>query len=449
MKKLLCATLTLVASASLASCGETPASSDEFKPALDTKTACTIKVVGDYSNFEALDTYELAHFKEYYPNVEIDYRKLDSYEDSIANRLESDKTEIFCSFPKMLTDSKFAKVVAHMEDLSDPKLNLNINSIRSNLLNRDPQGKVYMVPVFSRTYGALINEDLFAKEGVKIPTTLAEFTSACEAFRAKNYASPLMGYTKADVKKGVSKPSNGLMYAVAYPLFMAELAKNPEALQLANNLDSRAGEYTRTALQKVKDLFDKGIVNREECDKIGDNYEKTLLRFFEGNVPMMACSGDTVSGAKKREGKSAAYGQNPFKYSFYPLPLTEDGGYFIDSPSLEFSVNKDSENLAMANEFMRFLVTTKELDYMASVKGLISPTQTKPFPSIYYKDGDDKETYTPIYTPFGNVPAERTISPEVIGVKDALTSQIKAASFYVGRGEMTVDEAVAKYGTFA
>ena len=448
MKKLLCAMLTLVASASLASCGETPASSDEFKPALDTKTACTIKVVGDYSNFEALDTYELARFKEYYPNVEIDYRKLDSYEDSIANRLESDKTEIFCSFPKMLTDSKFAKVVAHMEDLSDPKLNLNINAIRSNLLNRDPQGKVYMVPVFSRTYGALINEDLFAKEGVKIPTTLAEFTSACEAFRAKNYASPLMGYTKADVKKGVSKPSNGLMYAVAYPLFMAELAKKPEALQLANNLDSRAGEYTRTALQKVKDLFDKGHVNRDECDKIGDNYEKTLLRFFEGNVPMMACSGDTVSGAKKREGKSAAYGENSFKYSFYPLPLAEEGGYFIDSPSLEFSVNKDSENLAMANEFMRFLVTTKELDYMASVKGLISPTQTKPFPSVYYKDGD-KDTYTPIYTPFGNVPAERTISPEVIGVKDALTNQIKAASFYVGRGEMTVDEAVAKYGTFA
>ena len=47
------------------------------------------------------------------------------------------------------------------------------------------------------------------------------------------------------------------------------------------------------------------------------------------------------------------------------------------------------------------------------------------------------------------MPAERTISPEVIGVKDALTNQIKAASFYVGRGEMTVDEAVAKYGTFA
>ena len=42
------------------------------------------------------------------------------------------------------------------------------------------------------------------------------------------------------------------MNTIAYPLFVAELSKNPEALTLANNLDSRAGEYMRSALSSAR-----------------------------------------------------------------------------------------------------------------------------------------------------------------------------------------------------
>ena len=45
-----------------------------------------------------------------------------------------------------------------------------------------------------------------------------------------------------------------------------------------------------------------------------------------------------------------------------PIPMTDDGGYFIDSPSIEFSVNKDCDDLDMTNEFMRFLVTKKRTE---------------------------------------------------------------------------------------
>ena len=40
------------------------------------------------------------------------------------------------------------------------------------------------------------------------------------------------------------------------------------------------------------------------------------------------------------------------------------------------------------------------------------------------------------YAPFGQVPAERTISPEVVGISDQLTGQIKAAAFKVGKVEI-------------
>ena len=50
--------------------------------------------------------------------------------------------------------------------------------------------------------------------------------------------------------------------------------------------------------------------------------------------------------------------------------------------------------------------------------------------------------------PFSQVPAERTISPEVLGIKGPLTVQLRNAAFQVGRGDITVDEAVAMYGSF-
>ena len=149
---------------------------------------------------------------------------------------------------------------------------------------------------------------------------------------------------------------------------------------------------------------------------------------------MMICTGDTVSGTKKRESLSEAFAKAPFDYSFSPIPLTDDGGYFIDSPSVEFSVNKDCDDLDMTNEFMRFLITNEELNKMASVKRLVTPTTDLSFDSVY--------------APLGQVPSERIISPEVLGITDPLTGQIRLAAFQVGKGEITVDKAVAKYGSF-
>ena len=114
--------------------------------------------------------------------------------------------------------------------------------------------------------------------------------------------------------------------------------------------------------------------------------------------------------------------------------MSEQGGYFIDSPSVQFSVNKDCENLDMTNEFMRFLIRKPELNAMASLKRLVTPTT--------------EMSFDPMYAAFGQIPADRTFSPEGLGVKDPLAKQIRIASFKVGRGEITVDQAVAQYGSF-
>jgi multiple sugar transport system substrate-binding protein len=114
--------------------------------------------------------------------------------------------------------------------------------------------------------------------------------------------------------------------------------------------------------------------------------------------------------------------------------MTNEGAVFLDMSNLQFSVNKNSSNLDMSNEFMRFLITSQELNEMAQNKGLMSPTKDLSFNSIY--------------AAFGAVPEERILSPEEIGITDDAVIQMRQAVYRVGIGEMTIDEAIAGYGSF-
>ena len=401
-------------------------SADVFQPMLDTDTSCEITVVGSYSNFEALEA-EFDSFNEFYPDVELNYVKPDDYNNLLGTILESsDAPNIFFSFVWMFVNEQYDSVRDHMEDLSDPQLGLDLECIRPSLLSFDANGQLLMVPVFARNYGMLVNNDLFEKEGLQIPTTWEELLAVCDAFLSKGYDSPMMGYS--------ADPSGSLMNTLVYPEVVAALADSPDMLQAANEMEPSAGECMRQGLESMMQLIGNGYINLEECGKISDNYTEVILRFFEGDVPMMICTGDTVSGTGKRESQSEAFSKSPFTYSFTPIPLSEAGGYFVDSPSIEFSVNKSCDNLDMTNEFMRFLITREELNKMASVKRLVTPTTDLSFDSVY--------------EPFGQVPTERVLSPEVIGITDPLVVQVRNAAYQVGSGAITVDEAVSQYGSF-
>ena len=198
MKKLLCTILFIFTLVSLTACSSKPEEAPAeagFTPALDTATDCRITVAGSYDNFEALEA-EFDRFNEIYPNVQMNYVKLDDYNNMLGTVLDgNDNPNIFFSYAWMFGNKQYDPVFAHMEDLSDPALGLNLDCIRPGLINRDVEGKVLMVPVFSRTYGMLVNKALFEKEDIAIPATLTELMAACEAFRNKGYTSPMMGYS--------------------------------------------------------------------------------------------------------------------------------------------------------------------------------------------------------------------------------------------------------------
>lgn len=424
MKKTMCLFLTVLMTFSLSAMEA--AAEEEFRPALDPSAVSQITVAGGYDNFEALET-EFDRFNEYYPDVELEFTKIDDYNNMIGTVLNGNEApDIYVNYSWMYGREKYQEAIDHAENLADPALGLDLSCIRSNIILNTGDDTLPMVPVFSNTYGMLVNNSLFEKEGLSVPASYQEMVDVCEAFREKGYQNPMMGYSMDEV--------TSLFTLVVYPFFCGTVADDAEAIEQLNSLDASAGEYMRPSLEKLVQFLNDGCVDLDACQEIENNYDAVILRFFEGDVPMMLCSGDAVSGTKKRESRSEAFIANPFTYSFVPVPMSDDGAYFLDMSNLQFSVNKDSPDLDMANEFMRFLITSRELNEMAQNKGLMSPTKDLSLSSMY--------------AAFGEIPESRILSPEVFGLTDDAVIQLRQAAYRVGTGEITIDEAIAGYGSF-
>ena len=433
MRCLLVLLAAALVSVSLVACGASSDSSgasseqaseqEGFTPSLDTATECSLTVAGNYDNFEALEA-EFDKFNEYYPDVELSYTKLDDYNNVVSTALESDDApDIFFAQEFMLGNDSYDALFEHAEDLSDPALNIDLSCVRQSLLSKDETGATPMVPIFASTAGILVNEDLFKKEGVSVPTNYEELLSACDAFNKAGYPTPILTY---NVPTTYGNLVGDLMYGDA--------SKDPEMVEKLNSLDPSAGEYMRPVLEKVSDMVEHGCFNFDVCNELEDGYNALILRFFEGDIPMALCSADTASGTAKRESQSEAFTANPFSYALYPLTLTDEGTYLIDKPSVQFAVNKESENLDMANEFMRFLVSPQELSDIAQAKRLLTVT-----PDFAY-DG--------AYAPFSEIDSSRIIATHEVGLADDVTIQYRVAAYQVANGEASIDEAIAGFGTY-
>ena len=175
MKKTMCMFLAVLMLLGLAACGsekQDAGTEDGFRPALDTSVSCHISVAGGYNNFEALEA-EFDRFNEYYPNVELVFTKVDDYNNMIGMVLNgNDAPDIYVNYSWMYGREQYKASIDHAEDLADPALGLDLGCIRGNILLNTDDGTLPMVPVFSNTYGMLVNDSLFEKEGLSVPTDL-------------------------------------------------------------------------------------------------------------------------------------------------------------------------------------------------------------------------------------------------------------------------------------
>ena len=419
MKRAKTALIWLLTALLLCSCAareavETEPEPEGFMPALDTKIAGSVTICGDIADFPAL----LAAFEDfgaYYPAITMRYVKLDDYNSAITAALDGeDAPDIYFVHGRMRGQQRYRTVFDHAENLADPALSISLDVIRPRLLK--PEGEeLSMVPVLSSAYGMLVNESLFEKCGLSVPESFEALREVCAAFEAQGVSSPLCGYTGAG--------NGSAFYIAAYTRLCGLVSGDESAIEELNALSPEGGERLRAVFERVDELGE--VLDRAASESIQDNHTAVIERFFEGNTPMMIAAAETVTAAR-------LYGAPDFDYAFYPLPVSDKDAVFLDLAAASLAVNKESGSLALANEFMRFLISETELQNLAERAGLIPVT-------VGWTDGG-------VYAPFAAIPDRRSVTPEDVNITEEVSLQLRVLAQRVGHGLMTVDEAVEAYG---
>ena len=331
--------------AAAAAAAETEAAVETgFVPALDTDMEATLYFAGSWGNFEALDQVAL-NFREYYPNVEVVYSKLSDYRSDLANKFATgEEIDLF------MTDWWDAEYPAN-RNIIDNAEDLNASGIDFSGLNAElcslaeVDGAQVMVPVYLQFWGFMVNQDLFADAGVEIPASYDELQAACEALSAAGYEQPIY----------VNSSQFGRTFIGYY--MECRLAGSDETTAL-NETIARADE-----------LYAAGYVSTEG-DTLADDYEAIILRFFEGDIPMVPISASKFSGTLKREAKSETFTASPFSYAYIAAPYGAGSIYADQLGAVYVGVYKDSKQTELANEFLRFMLTDEQMLVLQTVKNM-------------------------------------------------------------------------------
>ena len=345
-----------------------------FTPKLDTEMTETLEIAGFMGNFEALDEV-INEFNEFYPNVTFTYEQNTGY--MMPQYLAANPNiDLFMTNDRNIRESDMSDYF-----VQDSCVDLSAENMNTDALNQDAvayctvDGKLYRLPIAMQTYGMVVNKTLLENEGVDVPTNYQEFLDALKTLKDKGY-TPLQGSQKH------------LYGDLVVNMAMDTIAQDESLQKALAAKDASSVEKMQTIFERLETIMTEGYTDYElNCTYPSDNYDGSIMAFFEGDMPFYVCSAECVSGMKKRESKSEAFTANPFDYQFMYVPMGDDGVYAYTEPWYGFSVNKNSEQKDLAVEFLRFMST--KLDIMASIKGL---------PSVV-ADGEVDAKYTEIINP--------------------------------------------------
>ena len=342
-------------------------SSSGFSPRLNTETSVIINVVGNYDNFPSLEQVG-SDFKKYYPNVTINYSKVDDYINVMDTLLtDNPDVDIFMANNTNIKNNETVKSIA--VNLSDESLGFDLTALDSGVYeSAKSEDGLYRLPLYSIANGLIVNKDLLKKYNLEVPTNYSEFVHCCEVLKAAGL-TPIYGYDSE------TKKATNLSQGLYGSLVMTKAAKkntNNSISTALNALESGSEQVYLEALEEVESFRKLGFYSRESNSSITDNYEKAILRFFEGDVAFLTATTETMSGTAKRESKSEKFSAEPFEYTFIATPLGENGAYIYVNSSAGLAINKNGANKDYAIEFLRFYCQVDELNASADAKGMLS-----------------------------------------------------------------------------
>ena len=392
-----------------------------FTPALDTEASITVNVVGGFDNFPSLEKVAL-DFNEYYPNVLINYQKIDDYSNE-RDMLLTDNPDVDIFMANNTVVKNDPVIMDVVVDLADENLNFDLSALDEGVLESAKSGdSLYRLPLYSVCSGLIVNKTLLEENGLSIPTNYDEFVNCCQVLSEAGY-TPIYGYDT----DGAAIFSKGLYNSMVMTM-AAKANTDGTADDALNAGEEGAEEIFLEPLKREQEFAELGYYSKEANASITNSYEEAILRFFEGDVPFLACTSETMSGTAKRESKSEAFTANPFEYTFIAAPLGDGGAYIYVNSSEGLAINKNGANLDYAEEFLRFYCQVDELNSSADIKGMLStssqPTSAECFPDLNLSDSDYVAYISDLY--LEAAPSQtvdeiiRLVSDEGVSAEDAL-----------------------------
>ncbi len=223
---------------------------------------------------------------------------------------------------------------------------------------RDGEGRVMALPWFYENMGMLYNKDCFEKAGItKLPVNVQELEEACKKLEEKGITAFALGGKETWV--------------------LSQLASH---FILDKSLD---GEGTNEALLKG-DLTIAGLPHMDNLFKLLDlavaygpdkpleiDWETSENMFANGEAAMIQM-GDWCQATLDSFNPDARVG-------FLPMPVgdTEEETTVLSSGNWVLIVNKDSQNLELAKEYLVYILTSqKGVEWICNHVGLVPCAKT-------------------------------------------------------------------------
>ena len=269
----------------------------------------------------------------------------------IANDEAPDVINIYpqnADFKGWAADGQFVDLT----DESDILGNLNDGAAEAYAVD----SKIYNVPLTTNVSGVYYNKDAFAKLGIEVPKSLAEFQDIVKKIKDD-------GQTPFAEALGDPWTVNGF----------AQLAwiQSAGGAQAANDYlrFSDKGAIAEDEVSKNVAAYLDLLAGNGQSNSDGALYADTVAVFAEGKALMMANGSWALTVIKQQE--------PDFEVGFFPMPgLTADAPVMtVGAADMAVSISADSKNVDASKDFVKYLSSTKAMQKYYDVDG--SPTSVK------------------------------------------------------------------------
>ena len=269
----------------------------------------------------------------------------------IANDEAPDVINIYpqnADFKGWAADGQFVDLT----DESDILGNLNDGAAEAYAVD----SKIYNVPLTTNVSGVYYNKDAFAKLGIEVPKSLAEFQDIVKKIKDD-------GQTPFAEALGDPWTVNGF----------AQLAwiQSAGGAQAANDYlrFSDKGAIAEDEVSKNVAAYLDLLAGNGQSNSDGALYADTVAVFAEGKALMMANGSWALTVIKQQE--------PDFEVGFFPMPgLTADAPVMtVGAADMAVSISADSKNVDASKDFVKYLSSPEVMQKYYDVDG--SPTSVK------------------------------------------------------------------------